>query len=365
MTTSIEKFIRPTLANFGAYSPSKSSHVLAKELGIPVEDIIKLDDNENPYGCSPRVLKALANCDYFQTYPDAGQDELREQLQEYTGMDARYIVAGNGSDGLISNILELFIDPGDKVIHFIPSFDIFRVRTLLYGGELTYIPRNTEYAVDVKAAKKAIDSRTKLIVLVTPNNPTGTITPRKDILELIDIGLPIVIDEAYYEFSRETVAPLVKERDNLMVTRTFSKWAGIAGLRVGYGIFPLKIAEFLHKIKEPYNVNVAARIAVKESLADRKYLMATVERIIAERERMFSELGKTGFLKPFPSKTNFILCAVTRGKASEIQQKLQKRGILVRYFNLPMMDNAIRVSIGKPEHTDALMKGLREIGKEL
>ena len=150
-----------------------------------------------------------------------------------------------------------------------------------------------------------------------------------------------------------------------MVLRTFSKWAGLAGLRVGYGLFPPKIADYLLRIKIPYNVNVAALVAVRESLKDVDYLMSRVKAIIAERGRLFGELERLTWLKPFPSQANFILCSVLNGKASKLRQKLQSKGILVRYFNKPLLQNGIRFSVGKPEHTDALIKALQEIGGEI
>ena len=361
----IERLVRSDLANLGGYTPSKAPETVAEELGLRAEDIIKLDDNENPYGCSPRVQQALGDCQYLFTYPDAGQTELRRQLQEYTGVDARCIVADNGSDQLIDNVLRLFIEPGDEVINCIPTFDIFRFRAVIYGGRLVNVPREEDFAVNVSAVKAAISKKTKMIVLATPNNPTGTITPQRDILALADTGIPVLVDEAYVEFSGETATQFVSQYENMMVLRTFSKWAGLAGLRVGYGIFPPKIAEYLMKLKLPYNVSVAARVAVQESLKDVDYLMGRVKAIVAERGRLFEELKKLGFLKPFPSQANFIFCSVLKGEASEIQRKLEQRGILVRYFDIPLMKNSIRISVGKPEHTDALLKALREIGEEI
>jgi histidinol-phosphate aminotransferase len=146
-----------------------------------------------------------------------------------------------------------------------------------------------------------------------------------------------------------------------MVLRTFSKWAGLAGLRIGYGIFPPEIANYLLKIKPPYNVNAAALVAVQESLEDIDFLMSRVKAIVAERERLFAELAKLKFLKPFPSRANFILCSVLNGRASQLQQKLRNKGILVRYFDTPRLRDFIRISVGKPEHTDVLIKALREM----
>ena len=358
----IEKLIRSCLVAFGGYSPCKSPETLEGEVEVPVDSIIKLDANENPYGCSPKVLQALATCPNLNIYPDAGQTELRKLLAGYTGVGVERIVASNGSDQLIDLILRLFVEPSDEVINCAPSFEMFRFGTELCGASLVEVPRNENYAVNVKAVKAAISSKTKIIFLANPNNPTGTIMPQPDILEILDTGLPVVVDEAYYEFGGETVLPQIGQYRNLMVLRTFSKWAGLAGLRIGYGIFPPEIAGYLMRIKPPYNVNAAALVAVRESLKDMDYLMDRVKAIVAERERLFGELEKLKWLKPFPSQANFILCSVLSGKASELQQKLQKKGILTRYFDRPMLRNSIRFSVGKPEHTDTLIKALREIG---
>ena len=363
--TGIERLIRSDLVAFGGYSARKSPDTLEGKVEVPVESIIKLDANENPYGCSPRVNLALATCPDLNIYPDDGQTRLRKLLEGYTGVDAERIVAGGGSNQLIDLVLRLFVEPGDEVINCPPTFDMFRFSTEMCYGKLVEVPRDENFAVNVNAVKAAISRKTKIILLANPNNPTGTIIPRQDMLELVDTGLPLLIDEAYYEFSGETVVPLVNQYKNLMVLRTFSKWAGLAGLRVGYGIFPPKIADYLLKIKIPYNVNVAALVAVQESLKDIDYLMDKVKAIVAERDRLFDELKKLKWLKPFPSQANFILCSVLNGKASELWQKLQDKGILVRYFDKPLLKDYIRISVGKPEHTDALIKTLQEIGGQI
>ncbi len=357
----IERWIRSELVTLGGYSPHKAPETLAD---VPLERIIKLDANENPYGGSPRVPPALAEYSRWHTYPDAGQTRLRRQLHEYTGVDADSIVAANGSGELLDYILGLFLEPGDEVINCPPTFDLYRLRTLVNRGKLVNISRNEDFSVNIKLVKAAMTARTKLIILANPNNPSGNIIPRKDILALADTGIPLLIDEAYYEFCGETVASLVAHYKNLLVLRTCSKWAGLAGLRLGYGIFPKEIASYLMKIKLPYNVNSAALVAVQESLRDVDYLMSRVKAIITERERLFNELEKLKWLKPFPSRANFILYSVLKGEASELLAKLQNRGILVRYFDQPMVKNCLRISVGKPEHTDAVIKALKEIGSE-
>ena len=361
----ITKLIRPELQSLGGYTAHTSPETLTGKIDIPADNIIKLDANENPYGCSPRVLQALAEYKKWSIYPDAAQARLRRQLQDYVGVDAGRIVAACGSGELLDDILCLFIKPGDEVVNCIPTFDMYRTRTIINGATLVNVPRDENYAIRVSAIKSAITPKTKLIILANPNSPTGTVTPENDISALLETGLPVLVDEAYYEFYGKTVVPLTDRYSNLMVLRTFSKWAGLAGLRAGYGIFPPEITSYLIKIKLPYNVNVAALVAVQESLEDVSYLMEKVKAIITERERLFQELERLGWLKPFPSQANFIFCSVLKGDASKLQQRLQQRGILIRYFNLPRLQNSIRISVGKPEDTDTLVKALQELGEEI
>lgn len=344
-----------------AYVPIVPVEVLAQEAGIPPGRVIKLDGNENPYGCSPRVLRALASYGYLHIYPDPEQRELRKAVAAYVGLPPDYIVPGAGSDELIDLILRLFLDAGDQVINCVPTFGMYPFSAAICGGETVSVPRGQDYAVDVPAAKAAIGRRTKVIFIASPNNPSANITPPQPIRELLDTGLLVVVDEAYYEFSGTTVAPWVAERENLIVLRSFSKWAGLAGLRIGYGLFPPQIAGYILKIKPPYNVNVAAQVAVMESLADLDYLQGKVQAIIAERGRLFNQLQQIPILKPYPSQANFILCRVLRGQAKEICQSLARSGIFVRFFDTPLLQDFIRISVGKPEHTDALIEALKKM----
>jgi len=357
----IEKLIRYNLAGFTGYSASTSPDTLAGKVDVPLDNIIKINAYENPYGCSPKVLKAVTDNPRFNIYPDDGQQELRKLLAGYAGVGAERIVVGHGSNSLIDLIVRLFVEPGDEVINCVPTFDIYRFSTEICGGTMVNLIRDDNFAIDVQEVKTAISDKTKLIFLATPNNPTGNVVPRQDIVEIIETGAPVVVDEAYYEFSGETVVPLASRYQNLMVLRSFSKWAGLAGLRVGYGVFPSRIADYLMAIKIPHNVSVAAEIAVRASLADLDYLQGRVKDIVTERERLFGELKKLSWLKPYPSQANFVYCEVLKGSADELYKKLQKKGILVRYFDKLLLKNSIRISVGKPEHTDALIRALREL----
>jgi histidinol-phosphate aminotransferase len=355
--------IRPELANFTGYVPGKSLEEVVASARFPINGVIKLDANENLYGCSPRVMEALGKYDSFNIYPDSAQRELKKLLAGYTGVGPEHIVASSGSDQMIGLIAQLFVGPGDEVINFPPTFDMFRFAVALCNGKLVDVPRDENYNVDVAATKKAVTKKTKLIVLANPNNPTGTPTPQKDILELLETGVPLLADEAYVEFSNETVTNLVPEYKNLMVLRTFSKWAGLASFRIGYGIFPSEIADYLMNIKMPYNVSAASTIAVRESLKDRDLLMERVRKIVAERDRLFGELKKIEWLKPYPSKANFIFCKVLNGRAKQIYEGLLDRCIIIRYANNSMLKDFIRIGVGKPEHTGMLIKAIKEIGE--
>jgi histidinol-phosphate aminotransferase len=358
----IEKLIRKDLLSFGGYSAATSPDTLDGKIEAEAKDIIKLDANENPYGCSPRVQKALAKYQKFNIYPDDGQERLRKMLSGYAKVDPKYIVAGSGSNQLIDLLVRLLVGKGDEVINCTPTFGIYSFSTRLCDGALVEVPRLDDFSIDVDKVKSIITPRTKIVFIANPNNPTGNLTVQSDIESLLDTGVPVVVDEAYYEFSRQTIVPLTKKYENLIVLRTFSKWAGLAGLRIGYGIFPAPIADFILRIKIPYNVNVAALVGVEESLKDVGYLAASVDKIIAERERLFAELKKIKWLKPYQSKANFILCGALKGSAKTLFKQLQSKGILVRYFDQARVKDCIRISVGKPEHTDALIKALQQIG---
>ena len=357
----IKKLIRPELVAMKGYVPIEPTEILSQRVELPSGKVIKLDGNENPYGCSPKVYQALATYPYYHNYPDPEQRELRKALGKYTGLGCQHIVCGMGSDELIDLILRLFLKPGDEVINCPPTFGMYPFSTDVCGGRVVDVPRTEDFTLDMVGMKKALTGRTKAIFVTSPNNPTGGIVTEKEVMELVDTGKIVVVDEAYFEFSNVTMANLVPSYPNLIVLRTFSKWAGLAGLRIGYGFFPIEIADYLMKIKQPYNANAAAQAAVLASLADIGYLRANVARIVMERERLFGKLKEVGWLKPYPSQGNFILCYLPEGKSKKIWQQLRKKGIFVRYFDTPLLKDCLRISVGRPEDTDALVKALKEV----
>jgi histidinol-phosphate aminotransferase len=357
----VSKLIRPELVTMKSYTPVEPTEVLSQRADLPSSKVIKLDGNENPYGCSPKVYHALATYLYYHNYPDPEQRELRKALEEYAGLGRQHIVCGMGSDDLIDLILRLFLKPGDEVINCPPTFGMYPFSTEICRGRVVDVSRTADFALDMAGIKKALTKNTKVIFIASPNNPTGNTTSEKEIMELVDAGKIIVVDEAYFEFSGVTMTNLVPSYPNLIVIRTFSKWAGLAGLRIGYGFFPIEIADYLMKIKQPYNANAAAQTAVLASLADIEYLRANVAKIVLERERLFGKLKELDWLRPYPSQANFILCSLSGGRAKEIWQQLRKKGIFVRYFDTPGLQDCLRISVGRPEDTDALVRALKEV----
>ena len=358
------RFVRPELLRMAGYEPVEPVEVLAARLGVPAERIVKLDGNENLYGPSPGALAALREHDGYNIYPDPDQRRVREVLAGYAGVSAEHLVAGAGSDELIDLLCRALLAPGDRVIDLVPTFGMYAFTTAVCGGQYVPIPRHTDFSVDVAAVESAMDERTKLIFVASPNNPSGNLLPLEDLERLLALGVPVVLDEAYVEFSGGSATHLAAERENLIVIRTFSKWAGLAGLRAGYGVMPAPLAALLMAMKPPYNLSVAAEVAILASLAERELLMERVQRIVAERERMSRLLGEIPFLRPWPSSANFVLCDVTRGDARALRDGLRRRGVFIRYFDKPGLRDRVRISAGRPEHTDALIAALRETGDE-
>jgi len=357
----VENMIRSGLKAMGAYTPVDPAEVLTQRSGVSAGKTLKLDGNENPYGCSPRIQKALAKYSEYNRYPDPEQREVRKALAKYTGMKAESIVAGAGSDDLIDMILRLFIQPGDRVINCPPTFGMYPFCTEIVGGKVVKVPRRKDFSLDIPAIKKAVDKKTKLIFIASPNNPTGNQADESEIKELLALDLITVVDEAYVEFSGKSLIKMVPRYANLIVLRTFSKWAGIAGLRAGYGVCPTNIVPYLLKIKQPYNINLAAHVAILESLKDVGYLQSTVRAMVKERGRLYLALSKIKWLKPYPSEANFILCAVSGHSAKSIYLGLQKKGIFIRYFETPELKDYIRISVGKPEDTPRVIAALRDM----
>lgn len=363
--------VRQCIAEISPYSPPDDPEYLAKRLGRPVESMIKLDANENPFGASPLVQEVLGTYQTFNIYPDADQRTARSLVSEYAGVPPENIILGNGADELIDLLMRAYLDPGDELIDFPPSFAMYAFNAQHQAAKVVSVPRDEQFNVDVDAALAAITPRTKLILLTSPNNPTGTVMPTADVRRILDSGYLTILDEAYFEFADadgqgfETMIQEILDYPNLVVLRTFSKWSGLAGLRIGYGAFPREVAGHLWKLKPPFNVNVAALAALRASLEDREYLMGSVRQIIQQRDRLLVDLPKTRILTPWPTRANFMLCAVNGMGGLELRDRLADEGILVRHYNTDRLRGCIRISVGRPDQNDILLETLTRIADEI
>ncbi len=347
------------------YTPIEPFEVLSARVGRKPEDIIKLDANENPYGMSPRAREALASLAYGHIYPDPESRALRAALSRFTGVPAENLLAGAGADELIDLIMRVTLSPGDFILNCPPTFGMYAFDADLNNAKVINVPRKADFSVDVDGILEAAEKFSpKIIFLASPNNPDGSLLPPPVLQKLLTLPALIVLDEAYIEFSgQKSAIHLTPDTWNLITLRTFSKLAGLAGLRVGYGAFPSWLMPTLWKAKQPYNINVAASAAAIASLEDPDYLDWTVKTLVAERNRLAESLSTFNFLNIYPSSANFILCRVSPEiNAAQLKADLaQKHGIFIRYFNKPGLTDCIRISVGKPEQTNKLLAALRDL----
>lgn len=362
----IVSLVRPEVAAMEAYTPILPFEVVSARLRRAPADIVKLDANENPYGPSPRVRAALAALPFPHIYPDPESTELREALARDTGLPAENLLAGAGADELIDLIMRLFLQPGDWVVDCPPTFGMYSFDAAVNAARVARVPRRTDFSVDVPRIEALFTSsdgarRPKLVFVTSPNNPDGSVLSDEDLRRLLALPAGVVLDEAYVEFHGPSRLGWVLEHANLMVLRTFSKRAGLAGLRVGYGAFAAALMPHLWKIKQPYNINVAANAAALAALQDAGYLAESVARLTAERERLAACLAQVDYLRPYPSRANFILCRVVGRDARALKMALEQHGILVRHFNKPGLMDCLRISAGKPDQTDRLLDALKRL----
>jgi len=361
--------IRQHLESLPPYAPIEPFEVLSARLGRSPEQIVKLDANENPYGPLTVVREALASMEFPHIYPDPESRALRISLAKFTGVPAEFLLAGAGADELLDLLMRVFLEPNDCILSCPPTFGMYPFDAELNAARCIEVPRRADFSLDMDAIREAVEThKPKLFFITSPNNPDGSVLDAKTIDALLELPTLVVLDEAYIEFAGENLGANLSRiqdvplRENLVVLRTFSKWAGLAGLRIGYGAFPLWLMPTLWKSKQPYNVNVAASVAAQVSLEYTDELAKVVELLKSERAKLLTALQDIPYLKPYPTQSNFILCQVIGRDAAELKAQLaQKYGVFIRYFNKPGLRDHIRISVGRPQDTDTLLSALREL----
>lgn len=350
-------FVRADFRELEAYTPVQPLDVLAQELGLPVDKIAKLDANENLYGPHPAIREAIASAD-LHIYPDPGQHALRAAIAGHLGVDASCIVAGAGSDDLLDILIRL-TEPS-AIVNATPTFGMYSFLGKLSRARVIEVPRrrDEDFALDLPGIEAAVRDGASLVFLASPNNPTGNPLPDEDVERLCALPALIALDEAYAEFMGHSAIALCSRFPNLVVLRTFSKWAALAGLRAGYAVVHPGLAERMMMIKQPYNVNVAADVAARTALEHRDAIMETVRCLVRERDRMVERLSGFGWLRPLPSSANFVLFEVDGRRAADVATALRKQGVLVRYYDRADLAGYIRISAGRPDDTERLADAL-------
>ncbi len=363
--------VRPHLARLPGYAPVVPLTERARRAGLAPEDCLKLDANENPYGMHPRVRAALQeainNPGFGSIYPDPDQVDLRHALAQYTGLDSSMIIPGAGADELLDLVFRALLPSGSVVINCPPAFGMYPFLADVNDLRLVNVPRNQDFALHPQALLRAVQhaGEHSLVALTSPNNPSGDLMPRGLLRDLLSTGATVMLDEAYIEFSGldASAAGLISEFPRLIIVRTFSKWAGIAGLRLGYALAAPELVAELIKIRQPYSINQAAEIAGIAAIDCFDEIGLQIDAIRRTRESLFDALSALNGLSPLPSSANFILVKVAPalGSGSELHDRLASAGVFTRTYSDPLLASYLRISIPKRDQLHVLVERLESV----
>ncbi|MGI5873276.1 MAG: histidinol-phosphate transaminase [Bacillota bacterium] len=355
--------LRKCLEDIAPYSPGKPIDEVKRELGL--EEVYKLASNENPLGPPESAVEAMKlAAGKVSLYPDADAYELKSALAKFHDVKRSQIILGDGSNELLKLLSLAFLNPGDEIIMPKPSFGEYSRTAKLCDASVKAIPLTEDYVIDLPAMVAAISSRTKIVYICNPNNPTGTVVDKQLLKQMMHRmkDVIVVLDEAYFEFVKDENSPdgvaFFKEFPNVVSLRTFSKAYGLAGLRVGYGICHEEIVAAINKVREPFNVNSLAQVAAIAALNDGEYLEKSIRHNAVERDFLYNELKKRGF-QVVPAEANFMLVDVVRDSV-EVFQGLLKKGIIVRSADIFGYPTKIRLSVGLHKENEAFLKALEE-----
>ena len=360
------KYANPQLRELVAYEPGKPVEDLARELGLPPGEIIKLASNENPLGPSPAARQAMIDTiDRAHFYPDGGGYYLREAVAEQLGLSMANVILGNGSNEIIEFLGHAYLQPGDEVVVAKHSFAVYRLMAQLFGAKVVDVP-DPGFIADLDGMLAAIAPRTKEVFIANPNNPTGTMVFQEDIdrfMAQVPEQVMVVFDEAYYEFLDEPpdVLQYVRTGRNVVVLRTFSKIQGLANLRIGYGLATAEIIEVLQKARQPFNANGIAQAGALAGMSDHAHMDET-RRVTREGRNFFQAQFLEMNLEFVPSHANFVLLRVGDGK--KVFEALLRRGLIVRAMGSYGLPEWIRVSVGTMLQNKAFIAALRQLDAE-
>jgi histidinol-phosphate aminotransferase len=327
---------------------------------------LRLDFNESTIGCSPRVLARLRlmDAEALARYPE--REPVERAAADFLGLDAAQVLLTNGVDEAIHLLCSTYLDPGDEAIIVAPTFAMYAIFAQAEGARVVQVLAGETFAFPFEDVLSRINSRTRLIAVANPNNPTGTAVDCKSLLQIAQAAphAAVLVDEAYFEFHGETILNRTPWPANLFVARTFSKAYGLAGLRIGILAGTAEQMEMVRRVASPYNVNAVALAVLPEGLRDHEYVERYVAEVQRSRSALEQELANLG-LHYWPSRANFVLVRIGSAHA-EFVQALRARGILVRDRHTdPGCGGCVRLTVGSEEHTQTLIAALREVADEL
>ena len=359
-----ESLANEHILGIAPYEPGKPVEELERELSV--HDAIKLASNENPLPPSDRVQQAIiAQLSHLNRYPDGSGFYLRQAIAKKHGFTPDHIILGNGSNDLIELVVRSFMRPGDEAVVPHPSFVVYPMIVQAVGGVRVMVMLR-DYRLDLDAMARAITPQTKVVFIANPNNPTATMVTADEVehfMARVPERTIVVFDEAYVEFAHGADFPetlsYVRQGRKVIVLRTFSKAASLAGLRVGYATADADAVALMNRIRQPFNVNSLAQAAALAALEDDNHILECVRMNEAGKAYLYDEFRTLG-VKYVPSRANFILVDVGRN-AAEIYQKLLHEGVIVRPMTSFGMETALRITIGTPDENRRLIKGLRTV----
>lgn len=360
----MENLVRKNILNVKPYVPGKPIEEVQRELGL--EDVIKLASNENCFGPSPKAIEAIRkNLKSVNRYPDASSFYLKKRMAKFLSVKETNLIFGNGSDEIIGLAMRTFLNDGDEVIIAKPTFLIYEIASQIHNGRIRLVPMTKDLRYDLVAMKKAVTAATKIIFIANPDNPAGTYVTKTELDNFFD-GLPdnviVFLDEAYFEFAKYSFKDYPNgldylKRPNVIVSRSFSKAYGLAGLRIGYGVANPVVINYMERVREPFNVNILAQAAATASLDDKAFLKKTLSHVAKEKDFIYSAVCKMGF-EYIESATNFILIDV-KEDCKTVFNKLLKKGVIVRDMKAWGMDSFIRVTVGTCAENKRFVEALK------
>ncbi|MBI2183392.1 MAG: histidinol-phosphate transaminase [Thaumarchaeota archaeon] len=357
--------IRDVIKTIEPYQWEPSSEMIAAEQGLKLEKVVRFDTSTSPFIPSKWLSSVSENIETsaVNDYPDTSYSRLVRLLSSYVGKPKDHIVPTNGSDEALDLVGKLLLDKGSELLVSAPTYSLYSIIGQVMGSRIVPVPRKKGFVDDCDRLLDTVSEKTRLILLCSPNNPTGNTVSEDTLIRLLEeTGCAVAVDEAYYEFCGKTFVDLTDRYENLIVIRTMSKAFGLAGARVGYIVAHRETTDNINKIRPPNSLSVISLMLAETALRDLNTVRRNTRVMVDEKERCFRVLKKLGGLTVYPSEANFLLVRFKHPDGNTAYRKLLAKGFVTRNFsNAPMLKNCLRIGMRLPEQNDALLKAIAGI----